>query len=183
MATNPNSVKERTSMRALCADSRRDSLGHERQGDEHGAAGGDRAEWTGPTDQHVEHGDHQRDGSRQDRPDGEPLQTLAVVPDRRWHSGAAPGKSAHTAAIDQLMPPARTEKDCVVITKASPVASAATYTTITAGATPRPRQLPVRAAPVRSGRTPPSPRARRSWRSTGRRRTSAGSRPVLAVPP
>ncbi len=56
--------------------------GHQRQRDERGGPGGDRAERAGPTDQHVEHGDHQRDRSRQDRPDGEPLQTLAVVPDR-----------------------------------------------------------------------------------------------------
>ena len=70
---------------------------HQRQGDEHGAARRHRAEWAGPADQHVEHGDDQGDGGREHRPDGEPLQTLPIVPDRAGVTEPHAGCSAHDA--------------------------------------------------------------------------------------
>ena len=79
--TKPKTARTWTSARLACGPSL-GLAGQEAERDEHGGAGGDRAQWTGPADQEVEHGRDQRDCGRQAHPDAEPLQPLAVVPDR-----------------------------------------------------------------------------------------------------
>ncbi len=58
--------------------------------------------------------------------DGEPLQTLPIVPDGTCVAEPSRGSTATTAAMDQLIPPPRMESACLSITRDTPVASAAT---------------------------------------------------------